>query len=133
MDPEILYDPKTHNHPQQLGDLAHLCDDVLGVVTEFLPNNDVYNITLLSNSYLYKLFFHRRYYTFKQKRREKMEKIISMRDKNYQYANTVFKWGKCVVTDCEHRRARLIHFTDDIYRIPYCSVCWENKILPNFS
>ena len=133
MESNIKYNSKTHNHREQLGDLINLCDDVLSVVSDFLPNKDVFNMGVLANSYLYKLLIHRRYCAFKKKRREKMEKIISMRDKDNQFANKVFKWDKCVVAECEHKRARLTHFTDDIYRIPYCSVCWEFKILPMFT
>ena len=52
MDDAIKCNSKTYNHTEQLGDLAYLCDDVLGVVIDFLPNKDLYSITLLSNSYL---------------------------------------------------------------------------------
>jgi len=133
MESNSKYDSKTHNHKQQLGDLEHLCDDVLSVVSDFLPNKDVFTIGLLANSYLYKVLVYRRYVAFKKKRREKIEKIISMRDKDNQFANKVFKWGKCVVADCDHYRGRLTHFTEDVYRTPYCSMCWEVRILPRFT
>ena len=93
----LKYDSKTHNHKEQLGDLEHLCDDVLSVVSDFLPNKDVFTIGLLANSYLYKVLVYRRYVAFKKKRREKIEKIISMRDKDNQFANKVFKWGNALL------------------------------------
>ena len=71
MDDAIKCNSKTYNHTEQLGDLAYLCDDVLGVVIDFLPNKDLYSVTLLSNSYLYKQVLHRRYCAFKNKRDRK--------------------------------------------------------------
>ena len=133
MDQAIKCDSKTHHHPEQLGDFAYLSDDVLGFIADFLPHKDVYHITLLSNSKFYTKILERRYYAFKNKRREKLERIVSMRDKNYQFANAVFTYGNCVVADCLCKRARLTHFIYDIYWIPYCSVCWKTRIMPKYS
>jgi len=133
MDYDLQYDSNTHHHDIQLGELEHLCDDVIGVVADFLPNSDVYNISQLSNSYLYKLLLHRRYLHFNIKRREKIENNYSMRDNNYQFASKIFKWGRCVRSECGNTRAKLDYFTDNTYRIPYCSFCWEFKILPKYT
>ena len=133
MNYELQYDSNTHHHDIQLGNLENLCDDVIGVVADFLSNSDVYNMAQLSNSYLFKILLYRRYFDFNKKRREKLENIYSMRDNNYQFASKLFKWGRCVISDCGNTRARLDYFTDHVYRIPYCSNCWEFKILPKYS
>ena len=62
--------------PRTIGDFAYLSDDVLGFITDFLPHKDVYHITLLSNSNLYTKILDRRYYAFKNKRRENWKELF---------------------------------------------------------
>ena len=54
MNSNIKYSSKTHQHSTQLGNLKYLCDDVLGVVVDFLPNSDLHSMIQISKSYLFK-------------------------------------------------------------------------------
>ena len=45
-----------YNHKEQLGNLEKLVDDVIYVTTLFLNNNEVYNLSILSKSYVYEDF-----------------------------------------------------------------------------
>ena len=127
MNSNIKYSSKTHQHSTQLGNLKYLCDDVLGVVVDFLPNSDLHSMIQISKSYLFKLFLHKRYTNFKQHRREKLEHIFSLREPNYQFANLVFKKRTCIIANCNNTNTTLNYFKPKNIYVPYCAICWLDK------
>ena len=126
-----------HNHKSQLGILQNLCDDVIYITCDFLTNDDIYNISQLSKSYLFDVVISQRLKVFKKERKKTIEKCIIHRQPSFQFANKIFKDGICVTRNCNGRRCILSHFTEDTIFIPYCIACWTiiilkyTDILPN--
>ena len=120
-----------YNHKEQLGNLEKLVDDVIYVTTLFLNNNEVYNLSILSKSYVYEDMLEYRKKVIVQKRKDKLNNLLKSRNLDHQFASTVFKRGSCVNNMCGNNRATLIRL-DKPYIIPYCSYCWRFKILPRY-
>ena len=127
-------------YKKQLGNLYNIVDDCIWYICEYLENPDFNNLYKSSRYFFFGKILNKRLKLFKDNRKKKIEITYLKRDPEYQFANLIFRIGKCVISDCNIRRGRLrlTNITSEqnrntFFSVPYCAYHWNNKILPMYT